>query len=46
MGGVEKVDREEFDMTLTPYLMLVIGGFSAFAVVLFVISTWVRMSKD
>lgn len=33
-------------MVMTPYLMLVIAGFGLFAVVLFVISTWVRMSKD
>jgi hypothetical protein len=33
-------------MTLTPYLMLVLGGFGVFIGVLFVVSTWVRMSKD
>lgn len=33
-------------MTLTPYLMLVLGGFAVFIGALFVVSTWVRMSKD
>jgi len=33
-------------MVMTPFLMLVLAGFAAFAVVLFVISTWVRLSKD
>jgi len=26
--------------------MLVLGGFGVFTVVLFVVSTWVRMTKD
>jgi hypothetical protein len=33
-------------MVMTPYLMLVLAGFGVFAAVLFVVSTWVRMSKD
>lgn len=33
-------------MPITPYLMLVLGGFGVFTVVLFVVSTWVRMTKD
>jgi hypothetical protein len=33
-------------MTMTPFLMLILGGFGVFTVVLFTVSTWVRMSKD
>lgn len=33
-------------MTMTPYLMLVLAGFGLFTVVLFLVSTWVRMGKD
>lgn len=33
-------------MVMTPYLMLVVGGFIAFAAVLFAASTWTGMRKD
>jgi len=36
----------EFPTVMTPFLMLVVGGFVAFAVVLFASATWTGMRKD
>lgn len=33
-------------MVMTPYLMMVLGGYAAFIVVLFVVSGWTQMGKD